>query len=128
MSKPSLAELLLASARKVEQEQADAKQVERITATVKAQVAHKHKAEAGDDDLVCPSCGYKAPESEFEPDGDGDSDGFRTDPVTSGTDNEDDVNVGDGAQVPAYDNRKAHRPLDGMTRDQLIASLGKIRC
>jgi len=102
-NRPSLADLLKAAVKKANQEQADAKQVERISALVKARLK-LHASD--DDDLVCPSCGYKAPESEFEPDGNGDSDGFRTDPVTGGTGNDDDQNEGHGAKVPAYDNRR----------------------
>jgi hypothetical protein len=128
-NRPNLAELLAESARKAEQELADKQRVERITAAVKAQLAHKHKAEADDDDLVCPSCGYKAPEAEFEPDTDEESDSYRTDDVTSESGQNDEDNQGDRPDLPEeFDNRKAHRPLNGMTRDQVIASLGKIRC
>ena len=123
--KQSLAQLLTEATHKANQEQADAKQVERITAAVKAQLAHKHKAEAGDDDLVCPSCGYKGSEEDFEPDADDESDGYSTDPVTSGTDNQDSDNVGDNPQLPNYDNR---RRMSGLTPDQVRANLNKIRC
>jgi hypothetical protein len=123
-NRPNLAELLAESARKAEQERADKQQVERITAAVRAQLAHKHKAEAGDDDLVCPSCGYKGSEEDFEPDDD-ESDGYSTDPVTSGTDNQDSDNGGDNPQLPNYDNRAR---MSGLTPDQVRANLNKIRC
>ena len=115
-NRPNLAQLLIEANRKAEQERADKLQVERIAKDVqariaaaaeKAKLAHRRIHAEGDDDLVCPSCGYKGPEADFEPDNDGDADDkFRTNPVTSGTDNEDDQNVGDGAKVPKYDNRK----------------------
>ena len=92
--RPSLADLLKAAVQKANQEQADAKQVGRITAAVKAPL--KHIRGSDDDDLVCPSCGYKGSEADFEPDDDGDSDGFRTDDVTSvGDGNEDEDNEGE---------------------------------
>ena len=124
-NRPSLAQLLAEATHKANQERADKQQVERITEAVKAQLAHKHKGEAGDDGLVCPSCGYKGPEADFEPDTDGESDGYSTDPVTSGTDNQDPDNVGDNPQLPNYDNR---RRMSGLTPDQVRANLNKIRC
>jgi hypothetical protein len=83
-----LVESLNEATRRAEQERADKQQVERIAAAVKAKLAHIH---ASDDDLVCPSCGYKGPESDFEPDTDDDADGFRTDNETSDTGGDDDV-------------------------------------
>jgi hypothetical protein len=83
--------------RKAEQERADKLQVERIArdvqahiaaASEKAKLAHIH---ASDDDLVCPSCGYKGPESDFEPDTDEESDGYSTDDEISETGDDDDV-------------------------------------
>ena len=67
-----LAESLNEANRKAEQERADKQQVERIAAAVRAKLTHIH---ASDDDLVCPSCGYKGPEADFEPDTDEESDG-----------------------------------------------------
>ena len=120
-----LAQSLNEATRRAAQELADKQQVERISAAVKAQLAHKHKAEAGDDDLVCPSCGYKGSEADFEPDTDEESDGYSTDPVTSGTDNQDPENVGDNPRLPNYDNRAR---MSGLTPDQVRANLNKIRC
>jgi hypothetical protein len=77
-----LAESLREANRKAEQERADKQQVERIAAAVKVKLAHIH---ASDDDLVCPSCGYKGPESDFEPDTNEESDGYSTDDETSDT-------------------------------------------
>jgi hypothetical protein len=88
-NRPSLAHLLAEATHKANQERVDKQQVERITAAVKAQLAHKHKAEAGD--LQCPQCQFRGTESDFEPDDDGDSDGFRTDNETSDTGGDDDV-------------------------------------
>ena len=102
MSRPNLAQLLAESARNIEQERADKQQVERIAAAVKAKLTHVH---ASDDDLVCPSCGYKGPESEFESHTDEESDGFSTDDVTSATGDSDPDNRQDGARVPNYDNK-----------------------
>jgi hypothetical protein len=102
-NRPSLAHLLAEATHKANQERVDKQQVERITAAVKAQLAHKHKAEAGDDDLVCPSCGYKGPEADFEPDTDDDADGFRTDPVTGESGQNDPDNEGD--RPAEYDHR-----------------------
>jgi hypothetical protein len=84
-----LAESLRAAAKQAEQEQADKATVARITAAVRAKLTHVH---ASDEDLVCPSCGYKGPESDFEPDDDtDDTDRIRTDDETSktGGDNDD---------------------------------------
>ena len=83
-----LAESLNEANRKAEQERADKQQVERIAAAVRAKLTHIH---ASDDDLVCPSCGYKGPESDFDPDTDDESDGYSTDDVTSDTGDDDDV-------------------------------------
>jgi hypothetical protein len=91
MSKPSLAELIRESARNVEAERAHNAKVARITEDVKARLAKRAETPKP---MSCPRCGEPLPES------------WRTDPATSGTDNEDDVNVGDGAEVPNYDNRK----------------------
>ena len=122
MSKrPSLSQLLLESARNVEAERAHKAQAERITRDVKSRLKHVHASD--DDDLVCPSCGYKGPEADFEPDTDDESDGYRTDDVTSDSDsNNDEDNVGD--RPAEYDNRR----MSGLSRDQVIASLNKIRC
>src|SRR5258708_36110026 len=105
MIKPSLAQLLIESSRRAEQELAHKLQVERITEAVKAKLAHKRIHAEGEDDLICPSCGYKGPEEDFDTDDDA-ADGFRTDPVTSGTYNHDNQTVGEGAKVPRYYNRK----------------------
>jgi hypothetical protein len=99
MNRPNLAELLKAAVQKANQEQADAKQVGRITAAVKAPL--KHIRGSDDDDLVCPSCGYKGSEADFEPDDDGDSDGFRTDSVTGESGDPDN----EGDRPAEYDNR-----------------------
>ena len=77
-----LVESLNEATRKAEQERADKQQVERIAAAVKAKLAHIH---ASDDNLICPSCGYKGPESDFEPDTNEESDGYSTDDETSDT-------------------------------------------
>jgi hypothetical protein len=90
-----LADSLKEAARKAAEADAHSAQVARITAAVKARLAHVHASD--DDDLTYPSCGYRGPESDFEPDDD-ESDGFRTDPVTSDSDgNADDVNELDAA-------------------------------
>ena len=89
-----LAESLNEANRKAEQERADKQQVERIAAAVRAKLTHIH---ASDDDLVCPSCGYKGPESDFDPDTDDESDGYSTDDVTSDTGDDDDVEELDAA-------------------------------
>jgi hypothetical protein len=89
-----LAESLREANRKAEQERADKQQVERIAAAVKAKLAHIH---ASDDDLVCPSCAYKGPESDFEPDTDDESNGYSTDDETSQTGGDDDVEELDAA-------------------------------
>jgi hypothetical protein len=81
MSKPSLAQLLHESAK-----------------------AHQKRA-SDDDQLVCPSCGYRGPESEFEPDDDSDSDGFRTDDVTGESGQDDPDN--EGNRPATYDNKVA---------------------
>jgi hypothetical protein len=88
---------LAEASRKTAEADATQAQIERITAAVKSKLAHRIHA-SDDDDLTCPSCGYKGPESDFEPDTDDDPDGFRTDDVTSDSDgNADDVNELDAA-------------------------------
>jgi hypothetical protein len=90
-------------------------------------------AEAEEVELRCPLCGGTAPESEFDEvevpdtdeesdsDGDDDADGFRTDPVTStSTGNADDVNQGDAAQVPTWNDR--HALARAIARDLSAAS------
>jgi len=62
-------------------------QIARVTALVTDKLKHVH---ASDDDLVCPSCGYKGPESDFEPDTNEESDGYSTDDETSETGGDDD--------------------------------------
>jgi hypothetical protein len=89
-----LSESLREATRKAEQERADKQQVERIAAAVKAKLEHIH---ASDDDLVCPSCGYKGPESDFEPDTDEESDGYSTSDETSETGGDDDSEELDAA-------------------------------
>ena len=88
-NRPNLSQLLIESARNVEQERADNAQFQRITAAVKAKLAHR--IHASDDDLVCPSCGYKGAESDFEPDTGEESDGYSTDSETSETGGDDNV-------------------------------------
>jgi hypothetical protein len=102
-NRPSLAHLLAEATHKANQERVDKQQVERISAAVKAQLAHKHKAEAGD--LQCPQCQFRGTESDFEPDDDGDSDGFRTDPVTGESGQNDPDN--EGNRPATYDNKVA---------------------
>ena len=77
-----LSQSLSEAASAAEQERADKQKVERIAAAVKAKLAHIH---ASDDNLICPSCGYKGPESDFEPDTNEESDGYSTDDETSDT-------------------------------------------
>jgi hypothetical protein len=112
---PSLADLLKAAVQKANQGQADAKQVERISAAVRQELSKRAETSKP---MSCPHCGEPLPES------------WRTDDVTGNSDSNDDPDneQDNGAQPDDYDNRKAHRPLNGMTRDQVIASLGKIRC
>jgi hypothetical protein len=114
-NRPSLAQLLAEATHKANQERVDKQQVERITALVKAQLAKRAETSKP---MSCPHCGEPLPES------------WRTDDVTDNSDSNDDPDneQDNGAQPDDYDNRKAHRPLNGMTRDQVIASLGKIRC
>jgi hypothetical protein len=118
-NRPNLAALLAESARKMKKQDSFDAQVKRITEAVKSKLAGDaaKKAETSRS-LACPSCGAPLPES------------WRTDDVTSDdSSNDDEDNVGDRPDLPEeFDNRKAHRPLNGMTRDQVIASLGKIRC
>lgn len=121
MSKQTLAHLLHESALAAEQERQGKKRFDRIVEDVKKHLAHKHKAEAGHDDLVCPSCGYKGPESEFEPDDDSDADGFRTDPVTSESGLNDPDNEGDRPaefdnKVEALQAKYANRQLTAVDR------------
>lgn len=98
-----LSQLLHESALAADQERQAKNRFDRIVEDVKKHLAHKHTAEAGDDDLVCPSCGYKGPESDFEPDTDDESDGFRTDPVTGESGQNDPDNEGD--RPATYDNK-----------------------
>lgn len=84
-----LAESLRDAARKAEEERAHNAQVARITAAVRAKLAPLVAETA---QQKCPHCGEILPE------------GWRTDPVTSGTDNEDEDNVGD--RPAEYDNSK----------------------
>jgi hypothetical protein len=97
-----LAAALIEANRKAERERADKQQIERISATVKAKLAHIHAS--ADDDLVCPSCGYKGPEADFEPDTDEESDSCRTDDVTSESSQNDEDDEGDR---PEWDNKVA---------------------
>lgn len=87
-----LAESITEANRKAVQEQLDKATVARLTKDVQAHLA-QHLAETSKP-MSCPHCGEPLPES------------WRTDETTSSTQNDDDVNVGDGAQAPAYDNRK----------------------
>lgn len=96
MSKSSLADLLNESQREAEKRLADKKQVEGITALAKAKLTH---VRASDGDLVCPSCGYKGSEPDFEPDTDEESDGYSTDDVTSSSGAGDPDNTGDAAKA-----------------------------
>ena len=111
-TRPSLADLLKAAVQKANQEQADAKQVERITALVMAQLAKRAKRSKP---MSCPNCGEPLPES------------WRTDDVTSdGDSNDDEDNIGDRPDLPEeFDNR---RRMGGLTPDQVRANLNKIRC
>jgi hypothetical protein len=95
-NRPSLAHLLAESTHKANQERVDKQQVERITAAVRAQLAHNHKAETSKS-LACPSCGAPLPES------------WRTDDVTSGTDEDDDVNVQDDDDEDDDDDDRADK-------------------
>ena len=93
-----LSDSLKEATQKAAEADATKAQIERIAKDVRAKLAHK--IHASDDEVVCPNCGYA-----FDPDSDGDeSDGFRTDPVTSGTGQEDEDNVGD--RPTQWDNRK----------------------
>lgn len=84
-----LAKSLRDSARKAEQELANKKEIERLTAIALAKLNHVH---ASDGDLICPACGYRGSESDFEPDTDSSSDdGYSTDPETSETGGDDNV-------------------------------------
>jgi hypothetical protein len=85
-----LAESLNEATRKAEQERADKQQVERIAAAVKAKLAHRRIHAEGDDDLICPSCGYRGSEADFESDEE-ESDGYSTDNETSETGGDDNI-------------------------------------
>jgi len=115
--KKLLSQSLAEAARKTAKADADKLTVERIGRDVKARLTDVHASD--DDDLVCPACRYKGPESDFEPDDD-DSDGFRTDNVTGATGNEDDVNEQDG--TTAYDNAKELSPS---AKSKVVAELLK---
>ena len=116
-----LAESLRAEAIKAKEEQDQAAQIARVTALAKPEIEKlltQHKAESGRE-VTCPHCNEKF------------TVGYRTDDVTSDTQNDDDVNEQDGsgpASAPAYDNRRPIKPLSGLTRAQIMASLNKIRC
>jgi hypothetical protein len=127
-NRPNLAELLAESARKMKEQDSFDAQVKRITEAVKAKLAGDaaKKAETSQS-LACPHCGEPLPE------------GWRTDPVTGdSTDNDDADSEQDNAdddEDDDYDNRKARlnkqnpiRPLSDLTRAQIMASLNKIRC
>ena len=112
-----LSESLRSAAIKAQEEQDLQRQIARVTADVHARLA-QHKAESGRE-VTCPHCNEKF------------TVGYRTDDVTSDTQNDDDVNEQDGsgpASAPAYDNRRPIKPLSGLTRAQIMASLNKIRC
>jgi hypothetical protein len=76
-------------------------------------------AEADEVDLICPQCSYQGPESSFDevevPDTDSDSDegdgdaedSYKTDPITTSTQNDDDVNQRDVDKVPTWNDRVA---------------------
>lgn len=118
--KELLASALREAAIKAQEEQDLQRQIARVTADVHARLA-QHKAETSQS-LSCPSCGAPLPE------------GWRTDPVTGdSTENDDDSNEGDGADGAdqdddEFDNRQPVKPMSGLTRDQILASLNKIRC
>lgn len=59
-NRPNLAQLLIESARNVEQERADRKQVERISEAVKAQLAKRAETSKP---MSCPHCGELLPDS-----------------------------------------------------------------
>jgi hypothetical protein len=80
--KTLLAESLRAAAIKAQEEDNLKAQIARVTALVTEKLKHVH---ASDDDLICPGCGYKGPESDFEPDTNEESDGCSTDDETSDT-------------------------------------------
>lgn len=93
-----IAEAHAQAVKQAEQDRIDKQQVERIARDVQARIAAAavkaklaHRIHASDDDLVCPSCGYKGPECDFEPDTDEESDGYSTDNETSETGGDDDV-------------------------------------
>jgi hypothetical protein len=92
--KTLLAESLRAAAIKAQEEDNRKAQIARVTALVTEKLKHVH---ASDDDLVCPSCGYRGSESDFEPDTDDESDGYSTDDETSETGGDDDVEELDAA-------------------------------
>lgn len=85
MNRPNLAQLLAESARKAAQEQAGQKEIERLTASVKAQL--KPLLDAADDKaktVSCPNCGSEINVS------------WQSDSVTSETGNSDSDNQQDG--------------------------------
>ena len=80
MRRPNLAQLLVESSRKAQEVLAHNRQVERITAAVKAQLAKRAETSKP---MSCPHCGEPLPES------------WRTDDVTGDSTDNDDVNEQD---------------------------------
>jgi hypothetical protein len=119
--KALLASALREAAIRAKEEDDLKAQIARVTALAKPELDKllaQHKAESGRE-VTCPHCNEKF------------TVGYRTDDVTSDTQNDDDVNEQDGsgpASAPAYDNRRPSKPLSGLTRAQIMASLNKIRC
>jgi hypothetical protein len=121
--KKFLSQSLAEAARKTAEEDELKAQIARVTAIVNASLGKKAETSQS---LACPHCGEPLPED------------WRTDPITSDSDTEDDEDnddSGDDEDDGDYDNRQARlnnrkpvRPFSGLTRAQVMASLGKIRC
>lgn len=130
--RPNLAELLRDAARKAEEERDFNAQVARVAAIAKPEIDKllaRHKAETSnapsDYKLTCAQCGavHRISAEDLEP--------WETDEETTDTGGDSDVDPDDDD----YDNRQARsnnrkpiRPLSGLTRAQIVASLNKIRC
>ena len=118
--KKFLSKSLAESAARLKEEDDLKAQIARVTAIV----TEKLKAETSQS-LSCPHCGEPLPA------------GWRTDDVTSDTENADDVNEMDQEDDgdDGYDNRQARlnnrnpvRPLSIFSRANVMASLGKFYC
>jgi hypothetical protein len=107
-NRPNLAQLLIESARKAEQERDLNNQVARIAAIVTPKIIAAEKAETSKP-MSCPHCGEPLPES------------WRTDDVTGvSDDNDDDVNEQDDTDHDDDDN---DRELDAKAKSRIVAEL-----